>query len=100
MRLRSNAVAIALALSAPTGAYAQGRIDTRAFTCTALKSLVAQSRNVELASSSLVYELVHQDSGACRQDETGAPAYEPTIDVPACFVGWRCKQRNNDGGTR
>lgn len=100
MRLGLNAVAIALVLGAATGAYAQGRVDTRAFTCAALKSLVAQSRNIELASSDLVYELVHQDSGACRQDETGAPAYEPTIDVPACFVGWRCKQRNNDGGTR
>jgi hypothetical protein len=100
MRFTSNAVAIALAFSVVTGAYAQGRIDTRTFTCAALKSLVARSRNIELASSDRIYELVHEDSGACRQGETGAPAYEPTIDVPACFAGWRCKQRNNDGGTR
>ena len=46
MRLGLNAVAIALVLGAATGAYAQGRVDTSAFACAALKSLVAELRNI------------------------------------------------------
>ncbi|MCJ2051686.1 hypothetical protein [Methylobacterium sp. J-070] len=81
-----------------TSAVAQGRTFTRTFTCSALKALVAQTGTAVLASSELAYETVHRDSGACQQDETGAPAYAPTLDVPACFVGWRCKQHNSDAG--
>ncbi|MCJ2069586.1 hypothetical protein MKK75_12430 [Methylobacterium sp. J-030] len=87
-----------LAIGLSTGAVAQGRTDTRTVTCAALRAFVARSGNAVLASSDLAYETVHRDSGACEQDETGAPAYEPTLDVPACFAGWRCKQRNSDSG--
>ncbi|MGH1574327.1 hypothetical protein ACRAWG_31360 [Methylobacterium sp. P31] len=81
-------------------AHAQGRTDTRSYTCPALKALVERAGTVVLASSEFIYETVHRDGGACRQDETSAPDYEPTSDVPACFVGWHCKQRNSDGGGR
>ncbi|WP_267422728.1 hypothetical protein [Methylobacterium sp. GC_Met_2] len=98
MPLTSNAVALALILGAATGASAQGRTYTRTFHCADLKAFVARAGNAVLASSELAYETVHRDSGACEQDETSAPAYAPTLDVPACFVGWRCKQRNSDSG--
>ncbi|MGH1572443.1 hypothetical protein ACRAWG_19345 [Methylobacterium sp. P31] len=94
----SPVLAVLLTVAAPAGADAQGRTDTRSFTCPALKALVARAGNVVLASSEFTYETVHRDGGACQQDETGAPAYEPTSDVSACFVGWRCKQRNSDSG--
>lgn len=98
MRHTSYAIAAALAIGLSTGAIAQGRTYTRTFTCSALKAFVARAGNAVLASSDLAYETVHRDSGACKQDETGAPAYAPTLDVSACFVGWRCKQHNSDAG--
>ena len=100
MRRLSPAFAIIFVLTVPVAAHAQGRTYTRAFTCAALKAFVAQAGNAVLASSENAYETVHQDSGACPQDETGAPAYEPTSDVPACFAGWRCKQRNSDNNQK
>ncbi|QGY05538.1 hypothetical protein MMSR116_29325 [Methylobacterium mesophilicum SR1.6/6] len=99
MRFISNAV-VAVLLIASTGAIAQGRTYTRTFTCADLKAFVARSGNAVLASSDLIYETVHRDGGTCEQDETSAPAYEPTVDVPACFVGWRCKQRNSDSNQK
>lgn len=89
-----------LAVIAATDASAQGRTDTRAFTCSALKALVDRGGDVVLASSDHVYETVHRDSGACRLDETGLPAFEPTSDARSCFAGWRCGQRSNDPGQR
>ena len=83
-----------------TGAAAQERVDTRALTCAALKARVARDHTVILARSELAYETVYQDSGSCRQDETGTPAFEPSADVPSCWAGWRCTQRNSDSGQR
>ena len=66
----------------------------------ALRARVARDRTVILARSETAYETVHLDSGACRQDETGAPAFEPSADLPSCWAGWRCTQRNSDSGQR
>lgn len=94
----SLALAVLLTMAAPAGAGAQGRLQTRSLTCPALKALVAKAGTAILASSEFVYETVHSNGGDCQQDETSAPAYEPTSDERDCFVGWRCKQRNSDGG--
>jgi hypothetical protein len=83
-----------------TGAVAQERIDTRALTCAALRARVVRDHTVILAQNELAYETVHLDPGSCQQDETGAPAFEPSADVPSCWAGWRCKQRNSDAGPR
>jgi hypothetical protein len=83
-----------------TGATAQERIDTRALTCAALQARVARDRTVILARNEMAYETVHLDSGSCQQDETSAPAFEPSADVPSCWAGWRCTQRNSDSGQR
>ncbi|MFB0490721.1 hypothetical protein ABIE45_003307 [Methylobacterium sp. OAE515] len=93
------AAVLALAVVA-TGAAAQERVYTRNLTCAALKARVAHDRTVMLARSETAYETVHLDSGACQQDETGAPAFEPSADVPNCLAGWRCTQRNSDSGQR
>ena len=90
------ALSVVLALSAATSASAQGRVATQPLTCAALKALVARQGDVVLAGSELIYEKVHRDGGVCQQDETSAPAYEPTADEAFCFAGWRCKQRNSD----
>ena len=83
-----------------TSVCAQGRIYTPTLTCSAVKTIVARDQNVVLASSELIYEQVHRDSGVCQQDKTGAPAFVPTADERSCFAGWRCKERNTDTNTR
>jgi hypothetical protein len=94
-------LAAVLALAAlSTGACAQERVYTRTLTCAALKARVARDQHLVLARSETAYETVHLDSGACRQDETGRPAFEPSADVPNCLAGWRCTQRNSEGGQR
>ncbi|MBP1178677.1 hypothetical protein [Methylobacterium sp. PvR107] len=94
-------LAAALALAVVTaGAAAQERVSTRNLSCTALKARVAHDQTVILARSETAYETVHRDSGACRQDETGVPAFEPSADMPNCLAGWRCTQRNSDSGQR
>ncbi|QGY05031.1 hypothetical protein MMSR116_26375 [Methylobacterium mesophilicum SR1.6/6] len=95
-RLVSVLVLIAFA----PAALAQERVTTRSLTCAALQARVAQARNLVLATSETAYETVHLDSGSCRIDETAAPAFEPTADVPSCMAGWRCRQRNSDSGPR
>ncbi|WP_342109838.1 hypothetical protein [Methylobacterium sp. SI9] len=41
------------------------------------------------AQNELACETVRLDSGSCRQDETGAPAFEPSADGPSWWAGWR-----------
>ncbi|MBE7197176.1 MAG: hypothetical protein INR70_05155 [Parafilimonas terrae] len=89
-----------LMLALATAAAAEERIHTRTLTCAALKARVAQDRDVVLATSDTAYEVVHLDAGSCRIDETAAPAFEPSADVPFCLAGWRCRQRNSDSGQR
>lgn len=76
-------------------ALAQERPFTPALTCEAVRAIVARQGRVVLASSPTAYETVHALSGACRNESTAAPAFEPTLDDPYCFAGYRCVQRNN-----
>ena len=94
-----NRLVLVLAALA-TAAAAQERVATRTLSCAALQARVARDGHVVLATSETAYETVHRDSGACRQDETGAPAFEPSADMPNCLAGWRCTQRNSESGQR
>lgn len=94
-RVSAALLSIVASAAAPM-AEAQERTFTRTLTCAALKSVVARKGGVVLASSERAYETVYRDGGACKQDGTGEPAFEPTADEPLCFAGWRCRQRNSD----
>ncbi|CAO4163011.1 hypothetical protein CLBKND_00662 [Methylorubrum aminovorans] len=80
---------------AVTAASAQERPYTPALTCAAVQALVARQGRVVLATSPHAYEAVHYKSGDCRNEVTARPAFEPTLDDPNCFAGYRCVQRNN-----
>ncbi|CAO4183393.1 YARHG domain-containing protein [Methylorubrum populi] len=90
----SRFVCLSLALAA-LPATAQERPFTPSLTCGAVKALVARERRVVLATSPTAYETVHFESGACTNEVTAAPAFEPTLDDRYCFAGYRCVQRNN-----
>ena len=76
-------------------ASAQERPYTPSLTCRAVQALVARQRRVVLATSPNAYEAVHYVSGDCQNEVTARPAFEPTLDDPYCFAGYRCVQRNN-----
>ncbi|WP_244612389.1 hypothetical protein [Methylobacterium haplocladii] len=98
--MRSSAIIVCLAL-VTTMANAQPRPYTPELSCAAVRGIVARQGAVVLATSPNAYERVFLDSGACQGEVTSAPAFEPTLDDPNCFAGYRCKQRNNDGtGTK
>ncbi|GJE14650.1 MULTISPECIES: hypothetical protein [Methylobacterium] len=96
-----NRLVLVLVLAAlATAAAAQERVATRTLSCAALQARVARDGHVVLATSETAYETVHLDAGACRNDETAAPAFAPAADAPSCLTGWRCRQRNSDSGQR
>lgn len=80
------------AAAQPVGAE---RPFTPALSCAAVQGIVARRGHVVLASSPTAYETVHYESGACQNEVSSAPAFEPTLDEPYCFAGYRCVQRNN-----
>ncbi|MGE7156893.1 hypothetical protein ACQKJ1_24525 [Methylorubrum rhodesianum] len=82
-----------------TAASAQERPFTPSLTCAAVQAIVARQRRVVLATSPNAYEMVHFESGDCRNEVTARPAFEPTLDDPNCFAGYRCVQRNNGENT-
>ncbi len=88
---------MAMAFTGPVAAQTLGadRPFTPTLSCAAVKGIVARRGHVVLASSPTAYETVHYESGACQNEVTGAPAFEPTLDDPYCFAGYRCVQRNN-----
>ena len=93
-------VCVVLLMVLASAVAAQERVATRGLTCAALQARVARDRHVVLTTSETAYETVHRDAGSCRIDETAAPAFEPSADVPSCLTGWRCRQRNSDSGSR
>ena len=98
--MRSLAPTVRLAhllVLASSHAEGQERPFTPSLSCAAVRDIVARRGNVVLATSPNAYELVHRDSGACRQEVTAVPAFEPTLDDPNCFAGYRCRQRMDDG---
>ena len=92
---RSGALAAAFLVATAANVRAQERPYTPALTCAAVQALVARRGRVVLATSPNAYETVHLESGACRNEVTARPAFEPTADNPSCFAGYRCVQHNN-----
>lgn len=92
--LLSCVVCLGLAVAAAP-ASAQQRPYTPALTCSAVQALVARERRIVLATSPHAYEAVHFESGDCRNEVTARPAFEPTLDDPNCFAGYRCVQSTN-----
>ena len=93
-----DALVAAAGLAAMSGlAPAQERPYAPSMTCAALKATVDRLGDVVVATSANAYETVHRDSGACTDEVTAVPAFEPTADVPQCFAGYRCRDRNNGG---
>ncbi|MDR7039316.1 hypothetical protein J2X36_004090 [Methylobacterium sp. BE186] len=94
-RLRTAYLALAGTLALGP-ARAGERPYTPALACEDVRLLVTRAGSVTLATSPNAYEQVSRTGGVCTGDTTAAPAFVPARDDPACFAGYRCRQRNSD----
>jgi opacity protein-like surface antigen len=98
-KLALSASFAALAVAA-TAAAAQPRPYAPAMTCQAAAALVTAHGAVVLGTGPYTYERVVVHGGLCPLEETTAPAWHVTADNPRCFVGYRCKDKFNEGSHR
>jgi hypothetical protein len=85
------------AIAFATAVAAQGRPYTPSMACRAAAALVAARGAIVLGTGPNTYERIVVHGGFCTIEETTAPAWEPTTDNPQCFVGYRCKDKFNEG---
>ena len=96
---RTFALSISLVAFA-TAAAAQNRPHTPSMSCGDAAALVAARGSIVLGTGPNAYEKVVVDGGLCSLAETTSPAWVPTADNPQCFVGYRCKDKFNEGRDR
>ena len=87
-------------LALATEAVAQGRPYSPGMSCREAAAMVSARGAVVLGTGPNSYERVVAHGGLCSVEETTAPAWEPTADNPRCFVGYRCKDKFNEGSER
>jgi hypothetical protein len=88
-RPRSVIAALALALSA-SGAFAQARPQSTRMSCAQAAGFVFSRGGVVLGTGGHTYDRFVRDRSFCQITEVLRPAYAPTLDAPACFVGYTC----------
>lgn len=70
------------------------RAQASAFTpdahCADVASLVSRAGGVILETAPQSFHRVVRDNSFCDPDGVARPAYAPTQDNPACFVGYKC----------
>lgn len=90
-------VVIALAISlAAASAQAQARPSTVDMPCGASRQLVLKRGAIVLGTGGFTYDRFVRDQTFCDVTEYAQAAYVPSLESPACFVGYRCKQGPRD----
>jgi hypothetical protein len=83
------AVALAVSLAA-SGAVAQPRPQSTRMSCAQAAGLVFARGAVVLGTGGHTYDRYVRDRGFCQITEVTKPGFAPTLDTPACFVGYTC----------
>lgn len=78
------------------GANANARINTQDLTAFQAKAIVAQAGAIVLSTSEYGFDLFVSSARFCAAGETTAPAYVPTLDSDAAFIGYTCAVGAND----
>ncbi len=81
-----------------TAASAQERPFAPRLTCSAAAGLVARAGAIVIGTGPYTYDRVVADQRFCPVEEVTAPLWTATADNPQCFVGYRCKDKFNEGG--
>ena len=71
---------------------APGRANATSMSCQAAKQFVASHGAAILATSRTTYDRYVRDLSFCYSTQETQPAFTPTRDNPACFVGYTCKE--------
>jgi hypothetical protein len=82
--------ALAMSLTA-TALMAQSRPSTVNRPCEASRQIVMARGAVVLGTGGHTYDRFVRDRSFCEFDEYIEPAWVPSRDAQACFVGYRCK---------
>lgn len=86
-------VAIALAISlVAASAQAQTRPSTVNMPCGESRQLVLTIGAIVLGTGGLTYDRFVRDQTFCDVTEYAQSAYVRSLETPACFVGYRCRQ--------
>lgn len=83
-------IPLMLALAAQA-AQAQSRPSTLQQSCAASQRMVQSQGAIVLGTGGYTYDRFVRDPGFCQHGEYLEPAFVPSRDVQACFVGYRCK---------
>lgn len=89
-------LAIAFIFALPAVAVAQRRPDSTRMSCVAAQSIVERSGAIVLGTGGPTYDRFVVHRGFCTPSEDIEPAFVPSGDNPACFVGYRCVERRQD----
>lgn len=81
-------IMLALAVQA---AQAQSRPSTVQQSCAASQRMVQANGAIVLGTGGYTYDRFVRDYSFCQHGEYLEPAWVPSRDVSACFVGYRCK---------
>jgi len=80
-----------LLVLASEAALAQSRPSTPDRSCAANRQSVVASGAIVLGTGGFTYDRFVRDGGFCQHGDYLEPAFVPSRDTQACFVGYRCK---------
>lgn len=90
-----KALILTIALLLPAGlATAQTRPSTVSRPCAASQRDVQVHGAIVLGTGGYTYDRFVRNRSFCEIDEDQEPAFVPSGDSQACFVGYRCKSRS------
>ena len=89
---RIVAVAGLLATASSQAAVAQGRPSSVAMTCRETANLILTRGAVVLGTGGQTFDRYVRDRSFCEATEIAVRGFVPTRDVPACFIGYRCRE--------
>lgn len=91
-----KAIVLALALLLPAGiAAAQTRPSTVSRPCAASQRDVQVNGAIVLGTGGYTYDRFVRDRNFCQVNEGLDPAFVPSMDRQACFIGYRCKSASS-----
>lgn len=76
-------------------AQAQRRPDSLTMSCAAAKSIVDRAGAVVMQSGPNIYDRYVSHGGHCTLSEETIPAFIPSADNRACFVGYTCREKED-----
>jgi hypothetical protein len=89
-----KAILLTLALLLPVGtAAAQTRPSSVSRPCAASQRDVQVNGAIVLGTGGYTYDRFVRDRSFCLVNEVTDPAFVPSADTQACFVGYRCKSK-------